>query len=139
MKSCSIAVIFAVSGMLLSSTAIAFPLNINVKNSSKAAVFIFWDETGRCAKSAKCKPFKGMQEPKDGLLIQPGAVWSFGADDKSVQVGDAPTAHVFSAIRGKLPRTETSTKAFSPADLSQDITKSGVVTLNWTGNDFKKE
>ena len=116
-------------------------LAINVKNSSKNAIFIYWDNTGRCGANAKCKPFAGMKDPKNGLYIQPGAIFSFGADDQSVQIGDSTTAHIFSAYKGKLPSVESSTKTFPPIDTSvdKDVAKSGVVTLNWTGTDLKKE
>ena len=125
----------------LTNTAYAVPLAINVKNSSKNTIFIFWDDSGRCGKSAKCKPLSGLKEPKNGLQIPPGAIFTFGADDQSVQIGDATTAHIFSATNRKFPSTETSTKAFSPGELSvdKDVTKSGVVTLNWIGTDLKKE
>lgn len=116
-------------------------LAINVKNSSKNTIFIYWDNTGRCGESAKCKPFAGMKDPKNGLRIEPGAIFSFGADGQSVQIGDSPTAHIFSAYKGRLPSVELSNKTFPPVDISvdKDVAKSGVVTLNWTGTDLKKE
>jgi hypothetical protein len=140
MRAINKSVISAFAGILLTATSsIAVPLNINIKNSGETSVFIYWDETGRCAKNAGCSPLPGMQNPINGQLIPPGSVKSFGGDDESVQVGDKPTAHIFVQADGKFPATESSSKTFSSVDINKDPTKAGVANLNWIGKDLVVE
>ena len=131
----------ALSTLTFACPADAIPLTINIKSTAPKAVFIYWDDTGRCAVNAHCGPLKYMK-PKllKGHVIAPGTQKSYGGDSQSVQVGDSPTAHIFYPTRGKkIPATETSTKNFSAVDLSKDPTKAGTVDLEWTGTELKKD
>lgn len=137
------AIVFAlVTGTLpvisASSPASAEGLAINVKNSTKSAIFVYWDDSGRCAEKAKCEPFKGMKPPKNGLVIPAGSVRAFMADkDNSVQIGDSPTAHLFITMNGRFTSKEFASKTFSAVELAKDEKKAIVLTVEWGGGDLK--